>query len=187
VFNVRLDQFVYGGVTGILANPYHGTMSMYDVTGYYVVFDRHGNVIGGANEGSGGLTLLADGAESLRPGQTTRIVIGFPTNVRPARMALVRVSVDPGFLPKGGRPIGGTARQQTCLIRVFMRAHATQAEKDAVQAAMMKDQRMRNVRYISKSSALFVATPKVPADADTVARTLSIRPGVNGVATGFCY
>lgn len=98
VGKARVDKTIYGAFVATTRNPYSAAINMYDASAYAVIYDRNGRLIGGGDE-VGGLAL--DSGESLPPGRATLVSVQFPTSIPLSRIGSVRISVDPGYLPRG--------------------------------------------------------------------------------------
>jgi hypothetical protein len=88
----------YHEITGRFTNPYAATMSIYDVHYSYVIYDKQGKLVtGGSDDGD-----AVDSGETIAPGAKapfTLIATEGPDNA-----SLSRISIDPGYLPRGGIP-----------------------------------------------------------------------------------
>jgi hypothetical protein len=82
-------------ITGTITNPYTTAISAYDLTFYYVAYSRTGAIAGGGSDD--GYTALYDsGSLTIAPRASTNFTVSAAT---PKTAAIVRLSVDPGYIP----------------------------------------------------------------------------------------
>jgi hypothetical protein len=95
VSGVNVDRST-GEVAGTMTNPYDQSISVYDYSPSYVVYDSKGRIIGG-----GDLAQIAEvnGSQMIKPGEHAAISAGLDATVPRAAASSVRVSVTP--MPKG--------------------------------------------------------------------------------------